>query len=181
MVFKQWLCFSLFLWARQWDHFHLIFLVISINTCTKKKYLHSHTHQILTMRNNITTVSIFAILCRPHWFTSLHYIRIDHTAIYHTEAETNWPTFFAKDAFKYIFMIENQNMLIRLSLTFVPQRTFDYMAELGHVTFWHQSGNKPLPEPKTTLLLKRLGVINAEVIMSIFVAHQLWRSTILVQ
>ena len=43
---------------------------------------------------------------------------------------------------------------VRISLNFVPKDPVDNKSVLVQVMVWHWSGNKPLPEPVMTLLIK---------------------------
>ena len=51
----------------------------------------------------------------------------------------------AEYTFKYIFVNENDKILIKISLNFVPRSPIDNTA-LVQVMAWHQTGDKPLPE-----------------------------------
>ena len=53
----------------------------------------------------------------------------------------------ADNIFKCIFMIEKLHIFIRISLNFVPKGPFDNKSALVQVMAWHQTGDKPLPEP----------------------------------
>ena len=53
----------------------------------------------------------------------------------------------ADDNFKCIFMNENDKILIRISLKFVPRSQIDDKSALVQVMAWRQRGDKPLPEP----------------------------------
>ena len=57
---------------------------------------------------------------------------------------------FVDHIFKYIFMNEKFYILIRISLKFLPKGPFDNKSALVHVMAWHQTGDKPLPEPMFT-------------------------------
>ena len=56
----------------------------------------------------------------------------------------------ADDNLKCIFLNENDGILIRIWLKFVPKCPTDNMLVLAQVMTWHQTGNKPLPEPMLT-------------------------------
>ena len=57
----------------------------------------------------------------------------------------------ADDNFKYIFFSnENDSILIRISLKFVPRSPIDNKTALVQVMAWHRIGDKPLPEPMLT-------------------------------
>ena len=56
-------------------------------------------------------------------------------------------TILASDKFKCIFLNENDRILILISLKFVPRSSIDNKPALVQVMAWHQTGNKPLPEP----------------------------------
>ena len=50
------------------------------------------------------------------------------------------------DNFKCIFMNENDRILIRISLKFVPMSPIDNKQALVQVMAWRRKGDKPLPE-----------------------------------
>ena len=57
---------------------------------------------------------------------------------------------FADDIFKYIFVIENVRISIRISLKFVRKSPIDNKSALVQVMAWCWTGNKPLPESMLT-------------------------------
>ena len=59
-------------------------------------------------------------------------------------------TNLADDIFKCIFINEKFCILIRISLKFVPRGPIDNRPALVQVMAWHQTGDKPLPEPTLT-------------------------------
>ena len=56
----------------------------------------------------------------------------------------------ADDIFKYIFLNENDRILIQISLKFVPKSPIDNKPALIQVMAWQRIDSKPLPEPKMT-------------------------------
>ena len=52
----------------------------------------------------------------------------------------------ADDIFKWIFLNENDRILIHISLKFVPRSPVDSKSALVQVMAWCRIGNKPLPE-----------------------------------
>ena len=56
----------------------------------------------------------------------------------------------ADNIYKCIFLNENDRITIQISLTFVPRGPFDNKPALVQVMAWHQTGDKPLPEPMLT-------------------------------
>ena len=56
----------------------------------------------------------------------------------------------ADDNFKWIFLIENDRILIKNSLKFVPRSPIDNKAALVQIIAWRQTGDKPLPESMVT-------------------------------
>ena len=56
----------------------------------------------------------------------------------------------ADDIFKCILLNENDRILIRISLKFVPCRPIDNKAALVKVMAWRRKGDKLLPEPMLT-------------------------------
>ena len=59
---------------------------------------------------------------------------------------------FADNIFKCIFMDEKFYILTWISLKFVPKGPIDNDAALVQVIAWHQTSDKPLPEPMLTQL-----------------------------
>ena len=57
---------------------------------------------------------------------------------------------WADDNFKGIFLNENDGILIKISLKFVPRSPIDNKPALVQVMAWHLWGDKPLPEPMLT-------------------------------
>ena len=51
----------------------------------------------------------------------------------------------ADNNFKCIFLNENDRILIRISLKFVPRSPIDNKPALVQVMAWRQTGDKPLP------------------------------------
>ena len=56
----------------------------------------------------------------------------------------------ADDNFKCTLLNENDRILIRISLKFVPKSPIDNKTALVQVMAWRQTGDKPLPEPMLT-------------------------------
>ena len=56
----------------------------------------------------------------------------------------------ADDIFKYIFLNENDRILIQISLKYFTRSPIDYKAALVEVMAWRRKGAKPLPEPIMT-------------------------------
>ena len=54
------------------------------------------------------------------------------------------------DIFKYIFLNEDDKILIQISLKLVPRSPNDNKPALVQVMAWHRTGDKPLPEPMLT-------------------------------
>ena len=59
-------------------------------------------------------------------------------------------TILADDIFKWIFLNENDMILIQISLKFVPRSPIDNKPALVQVMAWRRIGDKPLPEPVMT-------------------------------
>ena len=55
-------------------------------------------------------------------------------------------TILADDIFKWIFLNENDNIPIQISLKLVPRSPIDNKPELIQAMAWHRTGYKPLPE-----------------------------------
>ena len=58
----------------------------------------------------------------------------------------------ADNIFKWIFLNENDRILVQISLKFVPRSPIDNNPTLVRVMAWRQTGDKPLPEPVMTKL-----------------------------
>ena len=56
------------------------------------------------------------------------------------------------DNLKCIFLNENDRILIRISLKFVPKSPMNHKSALVQVKAWCRTGDKPLPEPMLTQL-----------------------------
>ena len=56
----------------------------------------------------------------------------------------------ADDIFKCNFLNENDRIMIQISVKFVPRSPIDNKPALVQVMAWHQTGDKPLPEPMMT-------------------------------
>ena len=54
------------------------------------------------------------------------------------------------DIVKFIFMKENDRILVQISLKFVSRSPIDNKAALVQVIAWRRTGDKPLPEPMMT-------------------------------
>ena len=54
---------------------------------------------------------------------------------------------FADDIFKSIFLNENVEFSIKISLKFVPKDPINNIPALVQIMAWGRSGNKPLSEP----------------------------------
>ena len=55
--------------------------------------------------------------------------------------------------FKCIFLNENNEMLIQISLKLVPRRPIDNKPSLVQVMAWRRTGDKPLPEPMMAMFI----------------------------
>ena len=54
---------------------------------------------------------------------------------------------FADDTFKRIFLNENNKILIKISLKFVPKGPINKIPALVQIMAWRRPGDKPLSEP----------------------------------
>ena len=63
----------------------------------------------------------------------------------HIEVETKWPPSL-HDIFEHIFANENDRILIKISLNFVPRDPIDYKPALVQIMAKRQTGDKPLSE-----------------------------------
>ena len=69
---------------------------------------------------------------------------------------------FADDTFKRIFLNENVEILIDISLKFVPKGPINNNLALVQLMAWHRSGDKPLSEPMMVSLLTHICVTRPE-------------------
>ena len=65
---------------------------------------------------------------------------------------------FPKDNFKRIFVYENVNISIKISLKFVPKGLINNITALVQIMAWRQLGDKPLSEPLMGSLLTQIYV-----------------------
>ena len=65
---------------------------------------------------------------------------------------------FAADIFKCIFLNENDWILIKISLKFVPSGPINNIAALVQIMAWRRPGDKPLSEPMMISLLTHICV-----------------------
>ena len=65
---------------------------------------------------------------------------------------------FPDDIFKSIFINENVQILIKISLTFVPKTPINNILVLVQIMDWHRPGDKPLSEPMMVSLLTHICV-----------------------
>ena len=63
---------------------------------------------------------------------------------------------FPDDIFKCIFLNENVQILIKISLKFVPKDPINNIPALVKIMAWHRRGHKPLSEPKMFFLLTHI-------------------------
>ena len=59
----------------------------------------------------------------------------------------------ADNIFRCIFLNENDRIPIQISLIFFPMSLINNKPKLVQVMVWHQTGNKPLPEPMLTQVI----------------------------
>ena len=59
-------------------------------------------------------------------------------------------TILADHIFKCIFLNENDRIMIRISLKFVPMSPIDNTPALVQVMAWRRTGDKPVFEPMLT-------------------------------
>ena len=65
---------------------------------------------------------------------------------------------FPDDIFKSIFFNENVQILIKISLTFVPKAPINNIPALVQIMAWRRPGDKPLSEPMMVSLLTHIRV-----------------------
>ena len=63
---------------------------------------------------------------------------------------------FPDDIFKFIFLKENEWILPRISLKFVPKVRINNIPALVQIMAWRRPGDKPLSEPMTVCLLTHI-------------------------
>ena len=59
-------------------------------------------------------------------------------------------TILTDDIFKCIFLNENDNVRIQISLKLVPRGPIDNKPALFQVMVWRRTGDNPVPEPMMT-------------------------------
>ena len=65
---------------------------------------------------------------------------------------------FADDIFKCVFLNENEWILPRISLKFVPKVRINNISSLVQIMAWRRPGDKPLSEPMMVSLLTHICV-----------------------
>ena len=65
---------------------------------------------------------------------------------------------FTDNSFKCIFLNDNEWILLRISLKFVPRVQIDNIPALVQIMAWRRLGDKPLSEPMTVSLLTHICV-----------------------
>ena len=65
---------------------------------------------------------------------------------------------FPDDIFKYIFLYENMQISIKISLKSVPKGPINNIPALVQIMAWRQPGDKPLSEPMMVSLLTHICV-----------------------
>ena len=65
---------------------------------------------------------------------------------------------FADDVFKYIFLNENAQTSLKISLKFVPKVRINNISALVQIMAWRRPGDKPLSEPMMVNLLTHICV-----------------------
>ena len=65
---------------------------------------------------------------------------------------------FPDNIFEWIFLTENVWILIKISLTFVPQAPISNIPALVQIMAWRRPGDKPLSEPMLVSLLTHICV-----------------------
>ena len=79
---------------------------------------------------------------------------------------------FADDAFKSIFLNENEWILPRISLKFVPKCPINNIPALVQIMAWRRSGDKPLSEPMMVSLLTHICVTRPQWVKPILTYRQ---------
>ena len=69
---------------------------------------------------------------------------------------------FPDDIFKSIFFNENVQILIKISLTFVPKAPINNIPALVQIMAWRRRGDKPLSEPMMVSLLTHICVTRTQ-------------------
>ena len=90
------------------------------------------------------------------WTVPYNYSRVHRYSHFHSRSELTHPpldkmaAILADDNFRYIFMMENDRIPIRIRLKFIPRSPIDNTTALVQVMAWRRTGDKPLPEPSLT-------------------------------
>ena len=74
---------------------------------------------------------------------------------------------FPDDIFKSIFLNENVQILIKISLTFVPKAPINNIPALVQIMAWRRPGDKPLSEPMIVRLLTHICVTRPQWVKNI--------------
>ena len=75
---------------------------------------------------------------------------------------------FADDIFKCIFLNENEWVLLRISLKFVPKVRINNIPASVQIMAWRLPGDKPLSKPMMVSLLTHISVTRAQWVKSCF-------------
>ena len=78
---------------------------------------------------------------------------------------------FADDIFKCIFLNENEWILPRISLKFVPKVRINNIPALVQIMAWRRPGDKPLSEPMMVSLLTHICVTRPQWVKFIWYGH----------
>ena len=76
---------------------------------------------------------------------------------------------YAGDIFKCIFLNENEWILPRISLKFVPRVRINNIPALVQIMAWRRPGDKPLSEPMMVSLLTHICVTRPQWVKTVFV------------
>ena len=74
---------------------------------------------------------------------------------------------FANDIFKGIFVNENAEISIKISLKFVPKGPITNISALVQIMAWRRLGDKPLSEPMVISLLTHICVTRPQWVISL--------------
>ena len=85
-------------------------------------------------------------------------IRQTNSSFFNTLRRRQNGRHFADDTFKRIFLNENVEISIKISLKFVPKGRINNIPALVQVMAWHRPGHKPLTEPMVVRLLTHICV-----------------------
>ena len=112
-------------------------------------------------------------LCRL-WIQNWHHdssrisVLLKSTLCFNTLRLRQNGRYFPDDIFKCVFMDENVEISIEISLKFVPKGPINEIPALVQIMAWHRPGDKPLSEPMMVSLLTYICVTRPQWVNAFF-------------